>query len=181
MKKRVICWSGGPDSTLALMELLRDTEDPITAVTFGRMKTPSEQSALLRMERLQRILTERFREFEWVRKPQECWTGTYSIMRIGTFVREVMPMLDGGTLYPVSWGGEFDKRSEWIGPLVQDVIGPRIEVKIGGDRYRTKAGIRRALGDLWEITWSCRGAEKLDHPCGECSKCEERQIATEES
>lgn len=183
MPTHIISWSGGPDSTYGLLQFLRDTDDPVVAVCIGPPVDPKYVQASMRAtRRLEGLLKERERDFRVVR---------YSLVaenRVAEPSDEISVLgmitamfFDDPILY---WFccAEDDSSNGWLTThkeknerhklMTRDVVRTEIvNMDVG------KARIRRELGDLWDLTWSCLYPSEDLKPCRRCDKCKERRRA----
>ncbi|MDZ7748840.1 MAG: hypothetical protein U5K43_08300 [Halofilum sp. (in: g-proteobacteria)] len=183
MTTHVISWSGGPDSTYGLLQFLRDTADPVVAVCVGAAVDSRYVRAFMRAtRRLETPLRERTRDFRVVRYGITAENTVAEPSDEVTVLAMVTAMsYDDAILY---WFccAEDDQPSAW--PVRNEALVERQTNLMKGvvteknlNREVGKGTIRKALGDLWDLTWSCLHPSDALEPCRRCEKCRERRRA----
>jgi len=157
---RVVAWSGGPDSTLALVQAL-ESDDPVVAVHVMAAADDIYMRACHEATlRLEPVLAQ-IRPFPVVRYRLECDGGeSETTDEVTALILCAALAYDNPTIY---WGRckEDRKPESWI------------------NKSLPKAEIAHRLGELWPLTWSCLYPTPDLNPCGECEKCGERQETTQ--
>ena len=183
MTTHVISWSGGPDSTYSLLRFLRETSDPVVTVSVGAAVDPKFVRACMRAtQRLEGPIRERTRDFRVVR---------YSLYTENTVAEPIdeITALTVATVLQVEdpivyWCrcAEDDQPGAWqtrnanllarSAQMIERVAPLHV---LNTDV--AKSTIRKELGDLWDLTWSCLFPTEDLEPCRRCDKCRERKRA----
>lgn len=179
---RVIAWSGGPDSTLALKQAL-ETNDPVVAVHVVAA-TESRYLCACRdaTRRLEPELL-RIRPFPVVRYWVHCEGGeSETTDEVTALILCAALAYDDPVIY---WGRCREDRQgcSWINRnsdlerRQQQMLKGLVKDK-AANRNLPKSEVRRQLGPLWDLTWSCLYPTIDLLPCGQCGKCRERDHAS---
>lgn len=189
---RIVNWSGGPDSTYMLVDLLENTDDQIIA-HFIKTEAWNPYSHIARHRSVKRLLPHLrpLREFEYrettlytepyMKKPFN-ENHAFANMMIAHMLRDQDVTVNLGRC-------RYDADLEWSAK--QQRIGIRVPSEIDEfvrlvSMFATfefrgfdidKSTIRNKLGNLWDMTTSCEFHNSQLNPCNECIKCEERKHA----
>lgn len=193
-KTKIISWSGGPDSTACLIDLLQYTDDPVIAyhifvkptnasVVTGNynLDQPGEKLDYQAVKKLTPMLKEQFRDFDvrfiTITTPQD--PDNYH--EIGLY-----PLLIAINNDAIYYSGRCAEDTEddqsWVTntstPLYhfverRDAIKDFCDLEIVKyNSEKTKKQIRKELGEkIWKLTWSCQLPTSTNKPCGKCPKC----------
>lgn len=190
--RHLVLWSGGPDSTLSLKDVLTQTNDPVVALHVslkfytepGRM--PKWQYELGLVKTLYPMMQKMFRPFELITnefKIDHCVISDILIM---------VPFAAGACNYYKDigkiWTGDDSVQDDG---MMDNALKSAIQLCIFGHRHpktnlnidyhpkpgtnRSKQKIREDLGEeLWNTAISCRQPYIDGSVCGECESCKER-------
>lgn len=194
--KRIVSWSGGPDSTATLIHLLQNTDDRVIAIHIkGDMPTVAmdpditegEENAVLT---LAPILRERYRDFELkVFSHRRFILDEWEDHRgIEAHFFPLIYMLDNEPAVMYIGRNETDKKENWPryvnGSIegsytIRDQLMGAIGVEVVDFNIdKPKSEICLDLGDLWDLTWSCLGPlREKGVQCGVCRWCRQREEA----
>ena len=191
--RSLVFWSGGPDSTLSLLDALRENNDDVIAINIalkcgsGKEILPRWQFELSAVRSMHRYISELVRPF---------------VVHYTEFKEEPYFRIPDMMIFPIYAAGlcNFykDIRKIWVGDDVQQDDGvmdkslldatkiciyPKrfpetildIEYHPAAGKNRTKQQIREQLGEvLWAMSWSCRSPSLTGQVCWNCESCKER-------
>lgn len=180
----IVCWSGGPDSTLLLYDMLQ--KGPVVALVIHEDSV--SRGASMAMRRCVRILAPQManvgrmdlREV-WIKGDRSDQSNEQ--LTINTTAGTIL--IASQYADPVIYWGRcaHDKDPEFESneimnrtfldrhqEMIEKTCGP--VVRHGYDL--TKAKIRERLGMWWGVTVSCLNHSMSLKPCGVCEKCRER-------
>lgn len=191
--RHIVLWSGGPDSTKCLIDMLENTNDPVIALHLrGDIPTVPMDPGVIEGElnaihTLAPIIRERYRDFELKEFSHHRFvfgSDDHFGNEIHTF--PLIYMLDDT---PTNF---YIARNSWDRDttLIKDQgtgVGKSQQLsdilcKAAGGSYiahnlnKPKVEICYELGDLLPLTWSCIGPViEKGKPCGKCSWCRRRR------
>lgn len=189
MTTRIICWSGGPDSTYLLKKALEESSDPVVAVCdigdhLNRAGIQVTRGAIRRLSHgLQQI-----RRFKTVEVAVNITPEPEAIGRDQSHAFAVMMVANQYPDAEVWWGRNAWDKEPQPDFDINEVKNPesvaeterliRLICPLHKTGYDvSKAQIVEELGWMWHETISCEDLARTKEPCKDCGKCKERAAA----
>lgn len=197
--KRIVLWSGGPDSTKCLIDVLEQTDDEVIAFHLNGdiSNEPMDKGVIAgennAIEQLKPLIEEQYRSFTL-----KCFSHRRFVFgrrdhQIGYEIY-IFPLIFGleesikvyvarneadKEIFEVQQG--FDGGFAYSWKLHDLVYEGDIELEqhnVDVPKYQNVID----LGDWYELTWSCMGpVTETGEQCGKCDWCERRKKAEREA
>lgn len=190
-KIKIVLWSGGPDSTSCLIDLLQHTNEPVIAYHIFLYKDlgynpnlnlyAAEYQQFDIVHQLHHVLQQIYRSFELRCYSMSIPQHTEPGIEIGLF-----PILDAITQNATVFTGRCTDDQAMHETNLNNTlfinrnnIARMFGINIIEYNYyhKTKKQIREHLGEyLWGLTISCIDPYVDGTPCGNCVRCQQRNI-----
>ena len=193
--RHLVLLSGGPDSALALKDVLTNTDDPVvvlhvsmipgTANPHHPSRWEYELSAVRRL--VDQLKTIRAFEIHYAKHIQENFVCLSDLLILAPYAAGLCNYYKD--IEKIWTGDDLEQDDGAIDTAFKTIVMTAIFSKrnpttnlnieycpIPGTN-RSKQQIREQLGEtLWYLSWSCRNPSIDARECGECESCLERKI-----